>query len=406
MDGLLSHNVDRPLSVRALASALGVPAPISVKQLIARLEDPRRPFYLIAHRCNDLDEVKWAIEAGANAIECDIQFTHNQGSLTTEFCVNHDNTEHPARDDLVPYLKGVAELLRDNPQVALWLFDLKQDWPWKAVPLRNLIREHLTDHVPVNVLISQPEYAGRGFFEPIATGLRPREGYAIDAHDHPDAVSDFFTGKGITRHGYGNGIFVAGGGEHVPRSVMQGVALKWAERRIRFVYVWTLGAKSAMRDYIAMGVDGIFVNDVPALREVLEEPAIKAQVALASRERDPFALPPYLPAYVLTVTTADVLRAGTDADLTFELHGSAGVAKTTIDTSPPFLFEQGGTDRVALIGKDVGTIQKLVISNHGDSSGDWRVTTVKVLKSGTGQTTTFAFNQEIASNTSASRTPV
>ena len=165
---------------------------------------------------------------------------------------------------------------------------------------------------------------------------------------------------------------------------MEGVALKWAERKIRFVYVWTLGAQSSMRDYIALGVDGIFVNDVPALKAVLGESAIKQQVALASRDRDPFALPPYLHAYVLTVTTASKTWAGTDADLSFELHGTAGVAKTTIDSSPPFMFEEGNTDRVALIGTNVGTIQKLVIVNHGDSSGDWFLNTVKVHRSGTG----------------------
>jgi hypothetical protein len=54
----------------------------------------------------------------------------------------------------------------------------------------------------------------------------------------------------------------------------------------------------------------------------------------------------------------------------------------------------------------VGTIQKLVIVNHGGGSGpDWFVSTVKVQKSGTGAVTTFDFSQEIASGASASRTP-
>ena len=34
---------------------------------------------------------------------------------------------------------------------------------------------------------------------------------------------------------------------------MAGAALKWSDRKIRFVHVWTLGAKSATRDYIALG---------------------------------------------------------------------------------------------------------------------------------------------------------
>ena len=69
------------------------------------------------------------------------------------------------------------------------------------------------------------------------------------------------------------------------------------------------------------------------------------------------------------------------------------------------MFEEGDTDRLALIGTNVGTIQKLVIVNHGDSSGDWFLNTVKVQKSGTGQVTTFNFSREIASGATASRTP-
>jgi glycerophosphoryl diester phosphodiesterase len=407
MPSLLSFNVDRPLSVRTLASAVGVQAPISLRAIMTRLADPRRPFYLIAHRCNDLEEVQAMISAGANAIECDIQFTDSQRDVGgIEFVVNHDHANNPRRDSLIPYLQGVVEILKNNPQVALWLFDLKDDNPADAVRLRNVIRKHLTDHVPINILISQAAFDSRGFFVPIKDGLRPREGYAIDQHNHPDSVSDFFATNGIARHGYGNGIFVAGGGEHVPSSVMKGAALKWSDRKIRFVYVWTLGAKAAMRDYIALGVDGIFVNDVPALKAVLAESAIKQQVVLASRARDPFAVRPYLHAYVLTIQTADQGSAGTDADLTFELHGTAGIAKATIDTSPPFMFEQGDTDRLALIGTNVGTIQKLVIVNHGGGSGpDWFVSTVKVQKSGTGAVTTFYFSQEIESGASASRTP-
>ena len=219
MPSLLSFNVDRPLSVRTLASAVGVSAPISLRQVMTRLGEPRRPLYLIAHRCNDLGAVRRAVSAGANAIECDIQFTDAQRDVgSVEFVVNHDNTWHRDRDSLIPYLNGVVEILRDNPQVALWFFDLKDDKPSDAVRLRNVIRKHLTDHVPINIIMSQASLDSGKFFVPIRNGIRPREGYAIDAYNHPDSVSDFFVDNGIARHGYGNGIFVAGGGERVFRA--------------------------------------------------------------------------------------------------------------------------------------------------------------------------------------------
>jgi glycerophosphoryl diester phosphodiesterase len=406
MPSLLSFKVNRPVSLRTLASAVGVSAPISLRAIMQRLADPRRPFYLIAHRCNDLQSVIDAVAAGANAIECDIQFTDNQrGVGGIEFVVNHDNDWTEVSDDLVPYLAGVVKVLRDNPKVALWIFDLKDDDPADAVRLRNTIRKHLTDHVPINVILSQADYASRGFFEPIKGGLRRGEGYAIDQHNHPDSVSDFFVTSGIDRHGYGNGIFQVGGGEHVTRSIMSAVAQMWTERRIRWVYVWTIIEKSTMRNYIALGLDGIMVNEVADLRSVLEESAIKKQVVLATRARDPFVMPPYLPAYVLTVKTASAAFSGTDSDVTFELHGADGVATTRIDASPPFIFESEGTDQVTLIGTDVGAITKLVITNHGDVSGDWTVNSVAVRKSGAAAVTVFDFFEEIPSGGSASRAP-
>lgn len=36
-----------------------------------------RPFYLIGHMCNSIDEVKKFVSSGANSVEVDIQFTED-----------------------------------------------------------------------------------------------------------------------------------------------------------------------------------------------------------------------------------------------------------------------------------------------------------------------------------------
>lgn len=113
------------------------------------------------------------------------------------------------------------------------------------------------------------------------------------------------------------------------------------------------------------------------------------------------------PSYILTVKTSSRSNAGTGANLTFELRGPAGKFATTINAKPTGLFEAGLTNRVTLIGTDVGTIQELVLSQDGSGNApDWFVDTVKVQKGGTTSGVSFNFNQEILANQPVKRTPV
>ncbi len=361
-----------------------------------------RPFYLIAHRCNDLEKVADMVAAGANAVECDIQGSSHPG---VDFAVNHDLAWKPERDAIRPFLDGVAKIFKNKPQVSLMIFDIKEPEWGKADLLRQIIRKHLTDVVPVNVIISVAKYDGRNFFLPIKGDVRPREGYAIDQDNDPVKVSEFFQSINVANHAYGNGIFVAGGGENVPHSVLFGTSLKWSHRKVRCVYVWTIGQMDSMRKYIGRGVDGIMVNDVPALKEVLGEANIKKQVRLATRADNPMA-PSDLPAYVLTVKTGSRTDAGTSALLRFELRGSVGTAVAEIDAGSPGLFGEDCTNRVTLIGTEVGTVRELVLSHDGSGIGDgWFVDTVDVRKSGSSSSLRFDFEQWIRADRPARRTP-
>jgi len=252
----------------------------------------QRPFYVIAHRVNDIGSIGRVISGGANAIECDIRYVGGR------FIVSHDWTDFNSVG-LVDYLQGMAVLARGDERLTLVIFDVKcNDDPNLAEHLLETIRTNLTDQVSISVLISVAEYNARQFLQPLACRLRENEAVAIDYDNYPTRVSDFFQSAPFPedqRHAYGNGIdaflpinLLA---PNVPPSIMEAVAQKaLAPNRlgIRFVYVWTLDDKDLMRDYFRMGVDGIMTNNVADLVAVVGEREFQMNVRLATRDDDPY----------------------------------------------------------------------------------------------------------------------
>jgi hypothetical protein len=231
------------------------------------------------------------------------------------------------------------------------------------------------------VLITVASFDDRGFLARLAGDLRGHEGVAIDEHDSPSQVAGFFRGNGIQRQGYGNGIFVAGidASADIAPSILEAISMKARRLGPRFVYIWTLNHKRAIRNYLRMGVDGIFVNfhglyeAVSKLRSILGEDEFRSKFHLAQWAHDPFAEPSDT-AYILTVETGNRTHAGTDANLTFLLTGDRGSLSTTINSKPPGLFERGQTNRVTLIGEeDIGEIQTLTVRRDtgGNAPGWW-----------------------------------
>jgi glycerophosphoryl diester phosphodiesterase len=337
----------------------------------------KRPFYVIAHRCNDAERVQAAIHEGANAIECDLQYngTHNV------FVVNHDTDLFYQRDALIPYLQRVRAMAQADSRLALIIFDCKFAKETPAVPLLETIRVHLTDHVPVKVVISIADYDKRSFFMPLKDRLRPNEFLAIDEHEHSGNVARFFAWEmRISQYAYGYGISASEAlRPGIPAIMMEAVAQKYADpdRRFSMVYVWTVQNQQSMRRYLNIGVDGIFVDNVRALREVLAEPEFqKLRMALRS---DPLTAEPAHAAYVLTVKTSDVGSSGTDADLYFELSGPEGHVGTLLDATPPGLFERGQTHRVTLLGSPIGRPHTVRVNRSTRGNGpDWHLQSIKV----------------------------
>lgn len=361
-----------------------------------------RPFYVIAHHCNQIGDVKKAVVDGANAVECDITYFNNV------WLVAHDMFEivNGARD-LPSYLTGIRETLRKH-EAAMLIFDCKTPVAGQVSHLFEIIRTFLTSHVPINVLISIASYDKRAFFKPLKTfPLQANEGVGIDQDDDSKRVTGFFHALGVSHHAYANGVATAGIEVNIPNSIMEAVARRAISGHLKLVYVWTLAERGAMRNYMRMGVDGIMVNDIKTLRATCAEDEFKHRLRLATVADRPFISPP-APAYILDVKTGDVGSGGTDALLRFFVFGPGGhQAVYRLRSQPAGLFEAGDTNRVTIFG-DVGAPKKLRVSrNSSGNAPGWYLSNIKVRKT-KGPSPSFAvktvkFDQWIESETPVDR---
>jgi hypothetical protein len=244
-----------------------------------------RPFYVIAHRTNSVNDVFGAVFRGANAIEFDVR----HDSAGRRYCVNHDTTLFCERDELVGFLRGVRQVASHaNSPLAMVFIDFKEpDGNIDAAhTLMKIVREELTEATGLKAVLSMAALADAKLQFPRFRGdVRSGEALSVDEHDGADEVAQFFEDHRVSRRAYGNGTFVAGISIDIRNSIIRATGLR-AEGWFNFVYVWTLANDSSMRDYLNLGVDGIFVNDPRDLRRVLDDACFP--VRLATRADNPF----------------------------------------------------------------------------------------------------------------------
>ena len=324
-----------------------------------------RPFYIFGHNTNSFELVRAALAGGANALEPDINvFKHRPNEL----CVSHGGTLGTGQGDddepaLVPFLQFLREQAAVHPQLSLVVFDCKPatNTPDHGAALLDAIREHLTDATHLNIIISVAEVANAAMFEKIAPTLRNREGLMVDAENDPVAVSSMFLQRGVSHHGFGNGVSILNSllGPNVRPSMERACALRAEANRPRFIYVWTVNSHDLEREYIRIGVDGIISDDVRKLRSIVDQPEMKKLVRLAARDDDPFD-PPNM-AYGLSILTGDVGLAGTDASVTFTLIGEKGASSVSVDTAMARRMERKMWNFVTLPSDDLGPLTSITV---------------------------------------------
>ena len=278
-----------------------------------------RPFYVVGHNPNTVSDATDDVNDGANGLEPDVQVYEDHPD---QLCISH-GTGEPSAPTLVDYLDGIHQLAADNPQLFLIVFDCKPEATSAdhGFELLTAIREHLTFDNDLNVIISVGKLDEGGFFDRIVDLLGPREGLMVDAEDDPGAVTNYFTGRGVTHQGYGNGISFANFvlGPYYRYTLEAACGIRAQAGRPAFIYVWTVNAHDELREYIRIGVDGAITDDPSDLVSIAAEAEFSSLVRLATRADNPFK--PGLFGYGLHIHTADKWMAGTDANVTFTLTG-------------------------------------------------------------------------------------
>ncbi len=341
-----------------------------------------RPFYLLAHNPNSIAAVRTALDAGANAIEPDVNV---YAARPDELCIGEANFlgggSGPSAPSLTDYLAALDQIARDRPELALVVFDCKPKAATADLGARLLqaIRTLLTFDTDLNVIISVASLSHTAIFDAIKNDVRPREALMIDQENDPVRVATFFTSAGVERQCYGNGISFLNSllGPNVRPSLERACELRAAGGAPRFAYAWTVDDANLMREYIRIGVDGIITNDVARLRAVAAEPELRSTVRLATRTDDPCAGP--RAAYGLIVHTGDKWMAGTDANVTFTLTGATGSSSVTVNTRWRGRMDRNGWNYVTLESGDLGPLQSIAVQrdNQGIAPG-WYLDRVAV----------------------------
>lgn len=397
-------------------TTVGIVRPVASGEIIfarqrfcGQLSDPRnrivvvaqppfgpRPFYVVGHNPNTLSDAAKAVAGGANGLEPDVQVYEDH---TDQLCISHGKGE-PSAPTLVRYLQGVHQLVLDHPALSLVVFDCKQEVtsPDHGFELLMAIRKSLTFDNDLNVIISIAKLNQGAFFDRIVDILGPREGLMIDAEDDPGAVSNYFTSRGVTHQGYGNGISFANFilGPYYRYTLEGACGIRAQAGRPRFIYVWTVNAHDELREYIRIGVDGAITDDPKDLHDIAAEPAFASLTRFANRADNPFQ--PANFGYGLHIKTADKWQAGTDANLTFTLHGSNGSCSKTINTQLVNRMESGEWNWVTIPSVDIGALQSITVQrdNQGNAP-DWFLDRIDVRSARFGTFGSAVFNRWIDS---------
>jgi hypothetical protein len=357
-------------------------------------ETPRqkRPFYIIAHNPNSIEEAKEFLNEGVNALEPDIVYADGQ------YYVCHEaRPSYAGVPTLVEYLTQLKEvLLGGKYNLALIIWDLKVT-DFDPNEFITLVKQHFSGGTFDGVTMLMTHSDDDGFVSRYK-GSFANVGVGVDESDDPPVeLATRFRSKGHRNISYASGITTFLNKPGIFKNIREAELHRAVHGPDSFgvIYTWVLSRETSMRRYLDTYIDGIMV-DVPSvkrLRALLEGSPYRETYQLARNGHNPFNAPP-IPRYVLTVKTKDKMFAGTDTRFVFTLVGVSGASLSSLafHANVSGVFERDSTSLVTLEGADVGEIATLTIEAvKGGVGAGWLPERISVENKLTGMTCNFEF---------------
>src|SRR5438128_8656261 len=143
-----------------------------------------RRFYVIGHNTNTIANVHDVLDAGANAVEPDIQWDDDNHDLI----VAHDagGSGPPARD----FLRELGDIARRNRKFCMVVLDSKHGDAIRGGRLLRYAREAFAG-TNVSIIISVSDLGKSSLFLNICDQMGPNEALMVDQQDDAAGMMDW-----------------------------------------------------------------------------------------------------------------------------------------------------------------------------------------------------------------------
>jgi PLAT/LH2 domain-containing protein len=343
------------------------------------MERKKRPFFIIGHNPNTIEEAREFLQHGANALEPDIVFADGQFYISHAAHLSYTNVP-----TLIEYLQELkALLLAEQYNLALIIWDIKTV---------NFDPNHFIDIVKENfsgepfdgitmLITNDDDY---GFLNQFI-GRYPNVGVGMDESDIPPSeIEKIFKNANQRNFSYADGIITFLNKPGVYENINEALHCRFENEPDSFglIYTWVLSRESSLRKYLDIYIDGIMVDvgSVSLLKELTANPPYNEVYEMAKNGYNPFAAAP-IPKYKLSVETKDKFMAGTDAQILFTLTGISDQTLKSLpfDGSVAGALERGSISCLMLEGIDLGEIKCLGVEALTDGVGaGWLPGTITV----------------------------
>jgi hypothetical protein len=339
----------------------------------------RRPFYIIGHNPNTLEEAGEYLQLGANALEPDIIIKDNQ------FYVSHS---HPLfyKDVLTldAYLEGLKKLISEhNYNLALLIFDMK-DTDFDINDFISIVKTNFKGGKCDGVAILMTHSDDHKFLCRY-NGAYPNVGIGVDeSNTPPSELNEIFKKAGQKNFSYSDGITTFLTKPGVYKNIREALECRNKNEpdSFKLIYTWALTLEGSMSKYLDVYIDGMFVDppSVQQLKGLVCAAPYNEVYTLAQNGYNPFTAAP-IPKYTLAVKTGNQLFAGTDACFLFTLKNAEGIALKSLpfNGSLTGALERDSITYIPVEGSDLGAIKSVTVEAlTEDINSDWLPESIRV----------------------------